>query len=74
MVVITRTHGFHVKRNIYHITVVTCVIALIQLMNEDFFKMLHVRLWLGRYGKTDTIRIAIRTKQYAIRIDDTIQR
>jgi len=24
--------------------------------------------------KTDTIRIAIRTKQYAIRIDDTIQR
>jgi len=25
-------------------------------------------------NKTDTIRIAIRTKQYAIRIDDTIQR
>ena len=43
--------------------------------NEPAYKELSV---ISRAGsirkKPDTIRIAIRTKQYAIRIDDTIQR
>jgi len=43
--------------------------------NESAYKELSV---ISRAGsirkKPDTIRIAIRTKQYAIRIDDTIQR
>ena len=35
--------------------------------------VLRLFLGLGQYGKNDTIRFTICTKQYAIRIDETIQ-